>query len=252
MADISTLLTQLGLSSSEIDVYLAMVEGSASAREIVKLTRRKRPTVYYALNALWQRGLISKVGTESSEAGFRLEPLTNLQDLADERTRAAGKLSAQVKELIPSMATGTSSEKPHVAFFEGVDAVKTRIMYTLYSRSRFIYSIVPKTNFFWQIGEDFVKSYVEERVSRGIKTRNLWESGANKELLDKYYRGMSTVKLLPKEMRGIFTTTIFFYDDKTLYVSSKKNSYCILIQSAEHFSMMKALFEGIWKNAKEL
>lgn len=251
MADFRETLSSLGLSESEIDIYLAMLEGANSARDIVKLTRRKRPTVYYALNALWQRGLVTKMGNDT-DAHFRIEPLEALRGIAAERIRESNLIGAQVEEAIQNIETRPSSEKPQVSFFEGTEAVKTRIMYTLYSRDRFIYSIVPKTNFFWQIGEDFVTSYVNERVKRGIKTRNLWENTANKQVLEKYYKGLSDVRLMPKEMHGVFTTTIFFYDDKTLYISSKKNSYCILIKSEEHTRMIRALFEGIWASSKVL
>ena len=55
-------LTDLGLSDSEVTVYLAMVSGARTARDLVKVTRLKRPTVYYALGCLERRGLTSKKG----------------------------------------------------------------------------------------------------------------------------------------------------------------------------------------------
>lgn len=250
MTDIRRALADLGLSESEIDVYLAMAEGADGARDIAKLTRRKRPTIYYALNALAQKGLVSKTAADGQQSAFRVEPLDALNGLAAENLRKAGALAGDIREMTARLGTKAAAERPQVSFFEGTEAVKRRIMYTLYNRERFIYSIVPKTNFFWQIGESFVKEYVEERVKKGIRTRNLWEATSHKATLDKYYKELSAVRLLPKEMKDMFTTTIFFYDDKTLYISSKKNSYCILVQSAEHCAMMKAFFEGIWAAAR--
>jgi hypothetical protein len=57
------------------------------------------------------------------------------------------------------------------------------------------------------------------------------------------------VKILPEVMQGNFQTTIFLYDDKTLYVSSKKNSYCILITSKEHTETMQAWFDVLWESS---
>ncbi|MEK7608611.1 MAG: helix-turn-helix domain-containing protein [Patescibacteria group bacterium] len=252
MTDLRQALAKLDLSESEIDVYLAMVEGASSVREIMKITRRKRPTAYYALNALLQRGLVSKTST-NDKGVFRVEPVGSLNGLATKKLREAEHLAEEVKK----MAEGIESkprgeERPQVSFFEGIDAVKMRVMYTLYNRSRLIYSIVPSANSFWQNDDVFSKSYVEERVRRGIRTKNLWEDGSNKDFLKKYYQELSHVRLLPKEMRNVFSTTIFFYDDKTLYISSRKNNYCILVQSEEHFAMMRAIFDSIWANSKDL
>ena len=45
-------LLALGLSDSEVTVYLAMVSGVRNARDLVKITDLKRPTVYYAFICL--------------------------------------------------------------------------------------------------------------------------------------------------------------------------------------------------------
>lgn len=245
MTDLQQALMELGLSESEVDVYLAMVEGAESAHEIGKLTRRKRPTIYYALNMLARKGLVSKT-TANSRNIFRVEPPGALNGLATERLAETKLLVEHVQDMAAHLEAKPHGERPQVSFFEGEEAVKMRIMYTLYNRSKLIHSIVPKANSFWQIDPEFVKNYVEERVKKSIKTKSLWEKSPGRQILEKYYRGLSKVRLLPKDMENIFTTTIFFYDDKTLYISSKKNGYCILVQSAEHYAMMRAIFEGIW------
>jgi hypothetical protein len=150
--------------------------------------------------------------------------------------------------MIPVLETTASpkDQKPTVAFFEGVDAVKNVIMEMLYCKGKEIHSIVPKENFFWEIGQDFVELFVEERVRRSIKTKNLWEASISKELMKQYYDGLSQVRILPHVMHGHFKTTIFMYDDKTLYVSSKNNSYCVLMTSEEHTETMQACFDGLW------
>jgi hypothetical protein len=66
----------------------------------------------------------------------------------------------------------------------------------------------------------------------------------------QYYEGVSEVRILPKIMHGKFHTTIFIYDDKTVYVSSKKQSYCVVITSQEHADTMQAWFEGLWASSK--
>ncbi len=240
-------LLELGLSESEVTVYLAMTAGARLARDIIKATRLKRPTVYYALGCLEKRGLISKTGLEG-EKRFVVEPVERLIHMAEEKVLEVSQLQKHIEELVPTLDVSASTDyKPQVAFYEGVDAVKNAIMEMLYCKSKHINSVVPKDNFFWQVGEDFVELFIEERIRRGIKTKNLWEAPINRALIKKYYEGFSHVRVLPEVMHGKFATTVFLYDDKTLYVSSKKNSYCVLITSQEHADTMQAWFDGLWE-----
>jgi sugar-specific transcriptional regulator TrmB len=245
-------LLDLGLSDSEVTVYLAMVSGARTARDLVKVTRLKRPTVYYALGCLEKRGLTSKNGL-SGDKSFTLEPINKLSVIAKEKTLETSKLQKHIEELVPLLTATTTinGEKPTVAFYEGVDAVKNTIMEMLYCKSKKINSIVPKRNFFWQIGQDFVELFVEERRERGIRTKNLWEESVDSKVLKQYYEDLSQVRILPEIMRGKFSTSIFLYDDKTLYVSSKDNSYCLLVTSKEHTDTMQALFDGLWSISVE-
>lgn len=244
-------LLDLGLSDSEVTVYLAMVSGVRTARDIVKVTRLKRPTVYYALGCLEKRGLTSKTGL-SGDKSFTLEPIEKLSLIAKGKVLEVSSLQNRIDELIPIL-TATSSpgnKKPIVAFYEGVDAVKNAIMEMLYCKSKKINSVVPAQNFFWQVGQEFVELFVEERIKRNIKTKNLWEAPISKGLIRQYYEELSQVRILPEIMHGKFQTTIFLYDEKTLYVSSKNNSYCVLIASKEHTDTMQSWFDGLWSVSK--
>ncbi len=249
MRDTYSLLQELGLSEAEIEVYLALHKGATSASEVIKVTGRKKPTVYYALSALKQRGLIQKTeGTSSTTV--RVEPPDTLIALADDRVRKANTTADEVRELVPNLQQEAGSESARVALFEGPEAVRMQIMYSLYTRDRMIYSIVPKANFFWDVGKDFVEEYVTERIARGIATKNVWGNHPGQKVLDAYYKDLSEVRILPSDMRDAFTTCMFVFDSTTLYISSKKNGYCIVVNSHEHATAAKALFEMAWRVSK--
>lgn len=244
-------LQQLGLSESEVTVYLRMVAGARTAQDLMKTTAMKRPTVYYALNSLEKRGLISRSRKEG-DAAFVIAPLERLLSIAKDKEDEAVHLTEQIGELIPGLRTTLSSqrEKPTVSFFEGVDAVKHIVMDIMYSKSRKVDLIVPEKTFFWGFGEEFIRKYIEERKMRKITSRNLWEVEIKKEDFKAYYSNFSSVRLLPEIMRNRFKTTIFIFDDKTLYVSSLENCYAILVTSKEHNETLAALFEGLYAIAK--
>lgn len=245
-----TLLAQLGLEPSESEVYLAMTQGAASVKEIIQLTQRQRPTVYYALGQLEHKGLVSKTGHDYSRK-YQLEPLERLAALAHDQQQAAEQLSDQISSLISNLSPTTDQDStvPSVSFFEGEQAVKNVVLESLYCRQKLIYVIAPRDNFFWQMGEDFVRRYVEERNAAGIAVHSLWDNPISPAVFVKYYGKNAQVRLLPTVMRGHFKTTIFIYDNKTLYISSKNESTCLLVQSKEHCQTMHALFAGLWANA---
>lgn len=245
-------LKKLGLYNSEISVYLAMLQGVTSASDLVKVTRQKRPTVYYALTSLEKRGLISKTGKEG-RGRFAVESLDRLQTIIKNRQREIAELSSEVTSFSDTFRSldKLGDIKPAVAFFEGIDAIKNIIMEMPYCRGEWIYSVVPKENIFWQIGQGFVRDYVSLRVERNIHTKNIWEIETDQSVLQKYYSDLSEIRLLPEVMHKKFYTTTFLYDDRVLHISSLKNAYAILITSQEYHNSMKAWFDGLWLASKE-
>ena len=245
------ILKKLGLSESEITVYLSLVAGRRSPRDIIKDTGEKRPTVYYALTSLERRGLVSKSGKESDQK-ITLEPLQKLEHLVEEKKHELATLTEDIQILKTALeTTAVENDRPTVSFFEGVEAVKNTLMDSLYCKSKLICSVVPKENFAWGVGQDFVERYVGGREDRKIQTRNLWERRIDPEIYRDHYKGKSDIRILPEVMHGKFFTTIFLYDDKTLYVSSRTNAYCVLITSKEHHNTMMAWFEGLWSGSEK-
>ncbi|MEK7625430.1 MAG: helix-turn-helix domain-containing protein [Patescibacteria group bacterium] len=239
------LLEQLGLSEAEASAYLALLNGARDAREIIKTTRMKRPTVYYALSMLERRALISRTG-QDNEKRILVEPAGRLKTLIETKERELKLLGKNIDGLISAFARGEKKDiKPSVHFYEGLEAVQNVIMESVYAKSNQIRVIAPHNNFFRQVGDDFLNSYLEERNRRGIIVKSLWEKPVDKIIYKRYY-ARSEVRLLPVVMHDKFPTTIFLYDDKTLYISSLKNAYCILIISQEHHDTIGACFEGLW------
>lgn len=246
----NNLLKQLGLSDAEAQTYLAMSAGAKSVPEIIKVTALPRPTVYYSLNRLYERGLVSKNGLQE-ESTYTLEPTERLISLAKAKSEETTLLEKEITELVPTLNSQSPliGGLPHVAFYEGIQAVKNVVMESLYCKDKVICSIAPQDNFFQQLGVDFVDKFLLERIRQNIKTRNLWERNIDSELYKQYYTGLSEVRILPEIMHKRYATTIFLYDDKVMYVASKASGYCLLVTSQEHRDTMQAIFDGLWDNS---
>ena len=75
--EINKILEEIGLSPAEVLVYIALLDGLKSVQEVIKSTNEKRPTVYYSLNSLEKRGLVSKTGKDYGNK-FQVEPIEKL------------------------------------------------------------------------------------------------------------------------------------------------------------------------------
>lgn len=239
------ILAELGLSPSEIKVYLSMHSGIVRVKDLMKSTSLVRPTVYYAISGLEQRGLVSRI-TIDDENQWRVEPASRLKSIVSKELEKMTELQSNVDDLAQHMTlTAANSEQPTVSYYEGADAVINIAMESLYCKSKNILSIAPQKNFFHDIDHDLIIRFVEERNKRKIVSRHLWEKPVDPKIMKKHYQ-KAVVRYLPEVMHGKFETAIFIYDDKTLYVASHKNSYGILVTSQEHANTMSALFEGLW------
>tara|TARA_B100000745_G_scaffold233824_2_gene157435 strand:- start:273 stop:1040 length:768 start_codon:yes stop_codon:yes gene_type:complete len=241
-------LKSLGLTPSEITVYTAMIDGKIKVKDIINVTSMQRPSVYHAMNKLQARGLVGRVQAGSYNR-WQLAPASALQQLVAEKQSEVKELQSEVELLAESIdATGSTSNTTQVTFYEGQQAVEGVVFNALYCKSKEILSIAPDGNFFHQTGSDFARKFIQERMKRDIATRHLWESQgpATDADLRQYYGEHSQVRLLPKEMREAFVTTVFIYDDTVMYISSKRSGYAVVFKSVEHAELQRAIFEALW------
>lgn len=240
-------LYELGLSESEVTLYLAMIDhGALTAQEIVKYTHTKRPTVYYAMRQLVEKGLVHKTGTEAIER-FQAEPPGKLLAVLLMRRQKLEGLESAIKDLIPNLTPSNTPREgvPKILFYEGEQAMKQAIMETLYCRTKKVDYITPHDNFFWQTDKRFAEQYVKERKDRTITTRHLWEQPLTPQYMGNF-KDVATVRLLPKSMCDHFRTTTLLYDDTVMYISSQKSGYVLLVKSKEHYELMSSVFNVLW------
>lgn len=245
--EITIILEDIGLTPAEITVYVSLLDGAQSVQDVIRATDEKRPTVYYSLNSLGKRGLVSKTGRDYGNK-FQVESLDKLLELVQRNIRKQNELLEKTKKLRDYYPENKDTGKTLVSYFDNLEAIKVTIFYSLYSKDKTIRTIVPTKNFFHEMGADFVEEYVKEKTKRKIHTVALWEDIPSEKTIDDFYVN-AEIKQLPIDMHNSFETTVFIYDDKTLYVSPKKDKYAVLIQSRAHSKMMRSMFDSIWSNS---
>lgn len=238
-------LAKLGLSESEIDIYLALLNGAQAVREVVRVTGRSRPTVYYALTGLENRGLLKKNGLDE-EQRFRLEPLKRLGALARQKQDEYEALGSEVDQLCKSFQKPKIEDsQPQVTYYEGVTATRSLIMDTIYSRRHQLDCIIPNSNFLIAQGFDFIADYLELRNTLGVTSRNLLARDTDKRIIASHQTN-DEMRYLPDGMGDRFRSSVFMFEDRVLYVSVQSRGQAVVFRSVEHYELMIALFATIW------
>jgi Fe2+ or Zn2+ uptake regulation protein len=245
-------LRSLGMTDTEIDVYEeGLRSDTVTANDLAKQTGIKRPTVYHALETLAQKGLVAKTGT-AARTRFSMADPSTLSLLIDQRI---GTLQKQKDTLAATVAALARSTKGRAEFrvehYEGVDGVKSVVEQALYCRTRSWDVIAPKRNFFSDAGTEYARYFMGARKQRGISARSLWEAplGAGAKRFELQWR---QPRLLPKVMRGQFSSMIVLFDDKVAVISSYAAKSAVLITSKELRATFGAMFEGLWSASSPL
>lgn len=248
--EINNILKEIGFPPSEILVYIALLDGAESVKEIMRITGEKRPTIYYSLNSLEKRGLVSKTGKEYGNK-FQLEPVDKLIELVNNNIRKQTNILEKVGEIKKFYPKNGRSNKVLVSYFDNKESIKSAILYSIYTKKKEIKTIVPGENMFNDLGVNFITEYVKQKKDRKIKTFAIWEDIPSPKIINEYYSD-SEIRQMPVDIHNSFKTTVFIYDNKTLYIGPEKESYAVLIESVEHTKMMLSLFDNLWNSSYKL
>ncbi len=254
MQDIGSILSELGLTQTEVAVYLAgLARPSVGVHEIVTVTRIKRPTVYHAIETLMQKGLVSKHGT-ARRLEFVMTKPRQFEHLVD---REIGRLQEQKQKILsalPFLEARLSSEAGNgvkVSQFDGIDGVKAVVEEALYCKSRHWDILAPRKNFFSEFDPVYRKYFLRTREQRGIVARSLWEKGTaeHDRLLTADEIRRRNPRYLPESLHGKFASVVILFDDKAAIITSLETHSAILIESEEVKNLLATMFEGLWSFA---
>jgi hypothetical protein len=235
------------MTDTEIDVYRAgLAYDTVGANELAKQTGIKRPTVYHALETLLQKGLVAKSGTSAS-LRFSMADPAMLAHLIEQRIGVLQKQKDTLGATVAALALAARGKADfRVEHYEGIEGIKSVVEQALYCKSRKWDIIAPKKNFFSDADKAYASYFMEARKRRDISARSLWETklgGSGSKAADLAWR---QPRLLPKVMRGTFTSVVILFDDKVAVISSLAAKSAVLITSKELRQTFGAMFEGLW------
>ncbi len=250
-SDLKKLLLEIGFSSKEADVYLAiLVLGKGTASKIAREAHILRTTVYDILSSLFDKGLVTLTGKEPkqeyvAESPDQLQKYINLQL---EKKKEDMKNTETV--LIPQLKSiHNLKNRPKVMFYEGTEGLKKVYEDTLTSheaiRAYATYDDMPKAL------PGYFPEYFYRRAAKGISIRAIFPyTKAGIDLSKDNIAQKREIAMVPAD-KFYFTPEINIYDNKVM-IASWKEKLGIIIESSEISDAMKKIFELAWAEAKRL
>lgn len=237
-------LLEFGLSKSKADVYIAALQvGTGSVQDIATQAKLPRTTVHEILRSLYTLGLVHFI-TKGRTQIYTAEKPTKLKKIIIEKEK---RLDAVLPELMSLYKT--SGMRPKIRMYDGLEGIKTVFEDTLTVSNKKLYGILSMEDLYEIPGKKYMDDYTKRRIESGIKlhvvrseqkdVEEVWPS-SKKENRELRYAADSL----------IFPMTVYLYDNKVSIMSSQKEHFGVIIESADFYNTLKNLFDLMWQVSK--
>ncbi len=241
------LLEEIGLTKSEIKVYLALLElGSSTTGPIVDKSKVASSKIYEILDKLIQKGLASFI-IRSGTKHFEAASPKRILDYVSEKKNQLNRQEQQINDLIPELELKQklSGLKSEATVFKGIKGAETAFSDIL--------KTLKKGDEYYVIGATdpnpvllrFILHYHQRRSKQGIKVKLLFAEQGKKWADQIKSIPLTEIKFAPGQL---FTTSfVLMYQQKTLIVVSSKNDITLFrIDNKEVTESFKSQFELLW------
>jgi HTH-type transcriptional regulator, sugar sensing transcriptional regulator len=243
MSDLEASLRKLGLSASEVRVYLHLLDaGAGSPPSIAKGTGIARANCYHVLEALRTKGLISERHKGKRVQYFPKDPQALLLTLENRRTL--------IEDLLPDLRAlyGASNNKPQVHFYEGFEEVKS-----IYRRSLETDSIKAfgSTKQLAALDALFFRDYFKEIKKRGIILRDILTIESKEELPQaQAILGALYEPVLLSEKYKNLLTDILLWDRHVAIITLKEPIFGTVLTSPELSKTFNAIHDALFEQLR--
>ncbi|MBP9757903.1 MAG: helix-turn-helix domain-containing protein [Candidatus Pacebacteria bacterium] len=240
-------LQDLGLSEKEAAVYMAALEiGRATADQLAKHAKIKRPTTYVQLESLMKMGLMSTY-EEDKRTYFAPESPELLKRLL---TKQRDELEAKERNLagiLPGLTQffAGAGERPAVRFFEGKNGIKAirdgLLSLPSGTHLKWIYNHDSLTQVFDE-GERY--DFAKRRAAQGIQLQSIYTRLAGP--FDSNDIVPNTERRFIEHGKMPITSDFYIYDNTVAMMALQERTFGILVESKEIAQSMGILFHLLW------
>ncbi len=238
---ISVNLSATGLDEKESITYLALLElGEANMSELVNKSGLKRSTLYFIIDALKARGLVSTAKRDKKTLYIAENPKKLLEQADDNRNT----LEKVLPELL-SIANNIT-EKPKVRYFEGVEGIKEVYRDMLLFPDQKMHAWVSDTmiaNFDPKfINEYYIPKRLEKKIWAEVIAS---DSSVGKEFKLKDVPALRQTRLLDA-MKFPLSIEISLYGKDRIGFMSIEDKLGLIVESKPIADTLRSIFSSQW------
>lgn len=254
---IEKLLQRLGLESLEVHTYLLLLEhGPQTAGVLSKHSGIIRATQYVYLKRLVEKGFV----TQSLRQGKKLFSAASPEKIVqmyDDRIQQLQNDEAAFQKMMPSLTAfgAQQSMLPRFEIFEGVDGVKNVLKDMLLYRDMQTYAYWPIKTMIKLLGAEFFHYHNTQRIQRNVFTHAIWPKSEIVNIKTHPYVGsgeafLREIRIAPQNIQ--FQMGYWIYGNKVAFLSSQKECFGYIIESAELVQMLLSQWKVIWAMSKKI
>ena len=246
-ADIQTALEGAGLSEKEIKAYIVLLEmGPQHANAVARGAGITRANVYYHLEQLKEKGLITTYSNWDNTQFFKAEPANSVvKYLKQKQKKLEDKIEQvdQIAESLDALADSGGPQVPSMKIYDSVEKVES--LYDEILESDIMNAIVNidrVDEFFPKFGAKFPELVSE----RGINVKELVVDTDGAKSYKKSVKGDThDVRILSKEFSH--QTDILIYNNEVAFISYDGSPSAFVVQNPAIFATQQQVFDELWK-----
>ncbi len=246
-------LEELGLTSGEARVYLALLEeGKSTVGPVIKASGISPSKAYDVLGRLMKKGIVTSV-VGGKTRFYRALPPQRLKILIDDQKDLYKKRLLQQEKalngLVPLLEFHRREEgKEYAEILEGVRGIKTFFEMLLEEmKSGETTLMAGYTKYAGELFDEYFNDYNNRIRKKGIKVMMIFEHDAwfRKK---RHGRPHATYRYLPKSVKA--SAFICIYHDKVgIIIVTEKQKLCFLIRNQEISGSYREYFKLMWKQS---
>ncbi|MBW2990631.1 hypothetical protein KY348_02910 [Candidatus Woesearchaeota archaeon] len=247
-----SVLREIGLTGSEIKVYLALLElGDSTRSDIVNKSKITGSKMYELLEKLQQKGLVS-IYLKNKVKHFKPVNPKQILNYLEDKKQSITEIEKQTKEILPSLLLqfNSSKKEQEVELLTGLKGLEIifREQVEMLRKGETCYVIGGTNGMDENVIIAFFQKIHELREDKKIKTKMLYnmrqKKAASKNYSTKRYAGTTT-----RFIEHTSPVSINIYKDRTVIIIFSKKISAIHIKSQDVSNSFLEYFNILWKQA---
>lgn len=248
----TSILEEIGLTKSEIKVYLALLEtGPTTKSPLVKKSKISSSKIYEVTDKLIDKGLVSYF-LKNKVKYFKAAPVSRIKHYLIEKQTKLKTQEKDLNALLPKLEANISQtlKSTQVELFEGWSGLETvfQEFINILKKGDIDYVIGASQGHHPEKTRQFFDKYTEKAARKGLKVKVIFNESSR-----KYFKS-SQAKKHHIESRYIEQTTpseINIYKENVAIIIWTEKPIIIIIRSKEAAHSFKQYFEVMWKIARK-